>query len=129
MSLPRESIRHLVEYIIEDEQADYEACFANEGDPEGKHIYTHAVRVNDWLIQEAVDAGEREGEFVGDHTEDISWKYESSPFVFTVPRDDFALLMDTIARCEQGQKLTITEDMVAELSRVASDLSQQADAQ
>lgn len=54
----------------------------------------------------------------------------SSPdLTLTLPRADLALLMDTIARCEQGQKLTIDDGMVNELSRIASDLGQQADAQ
>lgn len=103
--IPRESIEALVEYIVEDEAADYveqgHGGPDGDGDPHGVHIYTHAMRVRGWL----------------------------TPLVLTVPRDDFALLMDVIARCEQGQKLSIDDLMVAELSRVAADLSEQADAQ
>lgn len=51
--------------------------------------------------------------------------------VLTIPRDDFAKLMDAVARLEQGQIVGDegVEDLVDDLSRIASDLSQQADAQ
>ncbi len=42
-----------------------------------------------------------------------------------IRRDDLAVLMDAIARLEQGQE--IDGDMVMELSRIASDLAQRAD--
>lgn len=47
--------------------------------------------------------------------------------MLTIPRDDLATLMDAVARLEQHA--VITPDMVIDLSRIASDLSQQADAQ
>lgn len=47
--------------------------------------------------------------------------------LLVIPRDDFAMLMDTVARLEQHA--TITPEMVVDLSRIASELAQQADAQ
>lgn len=62
-----------------------------------------------------------------------------SNLVLLIPRDDFAKLMDFVARFEQASVgptgVVLTEDMlfdahdIYELSRIASDLSQQADAQ
>ena len=59
--------------------------------------------------------------------------------VLMVPRDDFAKLMDFVARieqCPQGPRgVVLTEETffdrkdVNDLSRIASNLSQQADAQ
>lgn len=103
-AIPYDSIRNVIDYLEADEAADFEVEHAEDGDPFGHHVYTHIQRVRDWLPP-------------------------SPPFVLTIPRDDFAVLMDTIARCEQGQKLTIDDAMVTELSRIASDLSQQADGQ
>lgn len=50
--------------------------------------------------------------------------------IVTIPRDDFAKLMDHIASLEQDKLHSgVPLDMVDDLSRIASDLSQQADAQ
>ena len=54
--------------------------------------------------------------------------------MLTIPRDDFAKLMDFVARVEQAQQGDRLYDNIAiedieMLSRIASDLSQQADAQ
>jgi hypothetical protein len=107
--IPRESIESVLDYLEDDESADFAAEFGEDNDtdpdPECTHVYSHMTRVRTWL----------EG--------------EPAPLVLTLPRDDMAVLMDAIARCEQGQKPSIDDGMVAELSRIASDLSQQADGQ
>jgi hypothetical protein len=100
--IPRESIEAVLDYLEEDEAADFQAQHWEDGDPAGTHVYTHIRRVREWL---------------------------GPILTVTVPRDDFALLMDAIALCEQGQKLSIDDGMVTELSRIASDLSQQVDGQ
>lgn len=56
MTIPRESIEHLVSYIIEDEAADFEQEHGEDGDPDGQHIYTHAVLVQEWLNREQQEA-------------------------------------------------------------------------
>ena len=47
--LPIDSLMHVVSYLKEDEAADYEEEHGKDGDPDGHHIYTHAVRVERWL--------------------------------------------------------------------------------
>lgn len=49
--------------------------------------------------------------------------------VLTIPRDDFAHLMAMVAQIESDEGSPTSENDVRELSRIASDLSQQADAQ
>lgn len=51
---------------------------------------------------------------------------EGSNLILVIPRDDFAKLMDLIAKIEQND---LDEHDVVEFSRIASDLSQQADGQ
>lgn len=111
--IPRDSIETIIDYLDEREAEDFAEQFGtdNDGDPDPDrtHVYSHITRVRTWL------EGER------------------APLVLTLPRDDLAVLMDVIARCEQSDKhlgiITMDDDVVAELSRIASDLSQQADGQ
>lgn len=91
-----------------------------------RHVFEDAIQAARGAYDEAV---ERKREMDEEAQEALRRLAMGDMLVLTIPRDDFAVLMDTIARCEQGQKLTIDDQMVSELSRIASDLSQQADGQ